>query len=178
MPKVSISQTSRRSDDKIHGDENTTQPMALMPAQQFHPAHSRPLKSPARQFFITWLLTAFSSVWISFTVFFAYNCSLRSPASQRLLLSTPARTINALNVLSHITIFLLQLVVSEAFEAVRWALAGSPPGVSSFTFFILSRATSPFGILYLLPKTHRNHKSVLTGHRLWGSQRFHTLPSR
>src|SRR5579862_3399093 len=79
--------------------------------------------STCSQFLTTWLLMAFTSAWLAFTIFFAWNSTLANPLMQRLLPSNPSHTITALNILSHVTVFLLQLLVSSVLEALRWAYA-------------------------------------------------------
>lgn len=132
-----------------------------------------PLKSPFRQLLWTWLLTLLTSLWLCFTIFFAYNSGLDDPLSNRLLFPTPGKNIAALNILSHISILLLQLVTSDVFEAIRWALA-SYRGISSFGFLVLSRATSPLGVLYLLFFNWKGKAASFTGeHRIWGAKRYY-----
>lgn len=123
------------------------------------------LKSTWQQFKVTWLMIAITVLWITFTCFFAYNSRLSNPFSKTLLLPKPSQTVTALNILSHVSVFLLQTLVSDVFEAVRWALAGTSRGVSSTGFVILSRATGTMGVLYLL--LFGSGK----GHHLWGFQR-------
>lgn len=124
-----------------------------------------------RQFLMEWSLTAFTSVWIAFTIFFAWNSTLVNPFAQSLL---PTHTITILNILSHVTVFLLQLLASSVFEAVRWAYASMDYGISSFGFIVMSRATGPLGVFYLLLFGSGTEKgeSFWTGHRLWGWQRL------
>ena len=116
---------------------------------------------------------AITTVWLGFTVFFAWNSTLTDPFVQNLLPSKPSVTITALNILSHITVLLLQVLASSVFENLRWVFACTTHGVSSFGFLVMSRATGPFGVLYLLLFNSRTG-GFWTGHRLWGLQRFHT----
>jgi hypothetical protein len=129
-----------------------------------------PLKSTFYQFRLTWAVVILTAAWIGFTIFFAYNSRLQIPVSQVLLFSSPSRTILALTVLSHGTIFLLQMVSADVFEAVRWALAAK--GTSAFAFLSLARATNPMGVLYLLFHRSRSGQTFLKGHYLWASQRY------
>ena len=129
------------------------------------------LRSPIRQLFWSWILSVVASVWVIFTVYFAYNCTLDRPLSTRLMFSRPDNTILALNVLSHGTIFLLGHLTSSVFEAVRWALASSKNGISVFSFIGLSRATSPLGVMTLMVGNAGSKLFARDGHRLWGFQR-------
>ena len=103
------------------------------------------LDSTLRQFLWTWILTLIATGWVTFTICFAYNCTLQSPFSTALLFSRPENTLLVLNVLSHGTIILLKDLTSCAFEAVRWAFASSKEGVSASNFIGLSRATNALG---------------------------------
>ena len=121
------------------------------PTEHLHTESTAPkLKSTFAQFRLTWLLIVGTACWIGFTVFYAYNAMLNDPLSKKLIFPKASRTILILNALSHITVLLLQLIASNVFDAVRWALAGINKGVSSFTFNVLSRATGPLGVAYLL----------------------------
>jgi hypothetical protein len=132
------------------------------------------LRSPFRQFFWTWALTIVSIIWVVFTVYFAYNCTMDKPLSTTLVFSRPDNTILALNILSHGTILLLRELTSSVFEAVRWAFASSKDGISAFSFLGLSRATSPLGVLNLMGGSARSKpfKFAKDGHRIWGFQRY------
>jgi hypothetical protein len=134
------------------------------------PLEGHALKSPVRQLLLTWLLTFSTSVWLGFTILFAYNSTLGNPLSSKLLFPAAGQTVTALTLLSHVSILLLQFVTSNVFESVRWALAGSR-GISAFGFVTLSRATSPLGVLSLLPFSSKTATHVVRDHRFWGIQR-------
>jgi len=119
----------------------------------------------------TWLLMTLTSVWLGFTMFFAWNSTLSNPFVRNIMPSGPAQTITVLNILSHITVFLLQVLTSSVFEILRWAFASTKAGVSAFGFLTMSRATGPLGVLYLLFFDSKTG-NFWTGHRLWGVQRF------
>ena len=123
------------------------------------------------RFLTTWLLMTFTSLWLGFTIFFAWNSTLANPFIQSLLPSKPSHTITALNLLSHVTVFLLQVLASNVFESLRWVFACTRNGVSSFGFMVMSRATGPLGVLYLLLFNSKTG-TFWRGHRLWGLQRF------
>ena len=134
--------------------------------------HSKqPLRSSLYQFRVTLALMVVTAIWIGFTIFYAYNATVDPPVSRKLLSSSPANTILAINVLSHITIFLLQVLCSDVFEGIRWALA-SGGGIPMSTFLSLSRATSPVGVLYLLLHRAKSKLGIFRGHHFWGLKRY------
>ena len=106
------------------------------------------VESSLNQFRVTFLIAFITAVWVEFAFFYAYNASVDPPVSRKLCLSNPAHTILAVNVLSHVTIFLLSILSSDVFEGIRWVLACGG-GISMPTFLSLSRATSPIRVLYL-----------------------------
>jgi hypothetical protein len=141
-------------------------------SQSSHDAVGERLKSTFKQRASSWVTICATLLWLTFTVFFAYNATLGVPLFASLVFA-PSKTITVLNILSHVTVVLLQLVTSDVFEAVRWALASSQKGISSFAFLALSRATSSMGVLYLIGHSSPDNSSdrVITGHRLWGAKR-------
>ena len=140
---------------------------------EFQPELSRPRSGWVRHLLAT-LLIFITVAWLSCTIFFAYNSTRATPLSSALMLPKPGQAILALSLLSHITILLLQALASTAFEAVRWAFAGSAEGVSAFSFLTLSRATGPLGVFYLL--FFNSHTSGgISGHRLWSLNRLEQI---
>jgi len=113
--------------------------------------------------FWTLLLVILTAMTMSFTIFFAYNSSLAKPISRKLILAKPERSILVLNLASQITIFCLAELTTSVLEALRWALACTPSGVSAHTFLALGRSTNILGVLFLL---------FARGHKFWGSQRY------
>lgn len=165
------------------GYSNPTTPVnesspAIIPGEPTEPLHTEStapkLQSTFAQFRLTWLLILGTACWIGFTVFFAYNATLNDPLSKKLISPKASRTILILTALSHVTVHLLQAVASAVFEAVRWALAGSNRGVSSFSFNVLSRATGTLGVLYLLFFNSKTGKirPFLSPHRSWSLIRY------
>lgn len=134
----------------------------------------KPRRSMWSRFPSTWLLMAFATALLGFTIFFAWNSTLADPFVQSLLPASPTHTITALNILSHVTVFVLQVLVSNVFEALRWAFASSEQGISAFGFMSMSRATNLLGVLYLLP-FNSGSTEFWTGHRLWGLQRYNPV---
>ena len=108
------------------------------------------LQSMPRQLLWPWITALVSALWMAFTAIFAFNCSLPKPFSQRLLPTRSEDSLLILNVLSHGTLLLLGQLTSQAFEAVRWALASSPNGVPAASFLGLSRATGLLGVVSVL----------------------------
>jgi hypothetical protein len=130
------------------------------------------LPSPIRQQTFTLIVSCVTAVCMSFTIFFAYNSSMETPVSTKLIFSNPERSILALNVLSQVTIFFLHELMTSVLKATRWAFASSASGVSAFAFLSMSRATSIVGVLCLLKgKGPTPHKVGKDGHRLLGGQR-------
>lgn len=132
--------------------------------------HGSRLESNTYNFLWTWVLIIVSVAWITFTIYFAYNCTLPNPPSPKLVLSNPSNTLLVLNILSHGAIQLLKELMSSAFEAVRWALASTSSGIPAYTFLGLSRATGPLGVSVLLFWNTSIHDRR-SGHRFWTSQR-------
>jgi len=147
-------------------------PASFKSQLQFDNGDGVVLRSPTRNFIWTWILTIVSTVWVLFTVYFAYNCTLEKPLSTWLIFPGPDNTILTLNVLSHGTIFLLRELASSVFEAVRWAFASSKEGISAFSFLGMSRATSPLGVLNLMARSATSRWFAKDGHRMWGLQRY------
>jgi hypothetical protein len=110
-----------------------------------------------------------------FTIFFVYNSSIQHPFSTKMILAQPERSILVLNILSQITILLLGWLTCAALEAVRWARACSPTGTSTYTFLVLSSATSIFGVLRLLVSKEDRQEFRRGGHRVWGCQRYFSV---
>jgi len=130
-----------------------------------------PLKPSGYQFRVTFLVALLTAVCVGFTIFYAYNATVDPPVSRTLLLSNPSRTILVINILSHVTMFLLSVLSLAVYEGIRWALACGG-GLSIPTFISLSPATSPMGVLYLFFHRANSHLNFLRGHHLWGSQRY------
>jgi len=128
---------------------------------------------------LTWALALLCLALVVFTVYFAYNCSRMHPISRWLLFSKPQRTLLALNILSHSTIFFLGILTDDLFENTRWAFAVSRRGIAALCFLALSPATSYLGVMILLL---RSISLRLTGLRwgapshdsyhFWGIQRY------
>src|SRR5579859_1774769 len=134
---------------------------------------------PSRMFSL--ILPVFSSAWASFTIYYAYNCFLDVPLSQRLLHHDPQKTIRTISVLSQVTMLLLGSLTDEVFESVRWAFASSKRGVMAMSFFVLASSTSYRGVLLILfwnlstslANIYREGRIVIARDdpRLWGFQR-------
>lgn len=142
--------------------------------QQGHTVYCfQPLIITSRNFRATWAMTCFTSIWVIFTIFFIYNSTATIPLCQSLLFENPARTITVLTIELQLATLLLQILSSDAFEAIRWALAGSTHGISALAFFILSRATNIFGVFYVLFQKSPlgMPRRLLSGHCFWGCQR-------
>lgn len=125
-----------------------------------------PLESTWRQYSSTWVMIVFTTIWVVLTILFGFNSTLDKPLSSRFILPDPTQTVTILNILSHIAVFLLQNVVSDVFEAMRWAGAGMRRGILSLSFIALSRATAPLGVIYLVLFASGK------GHRFWGCLRY------
>lgn len=142
---------------------------------RFYPEPVAP-KSPARQHLFTLIVASLSLVCVFFTVFFAFNCSLDHPISQKLTFQKPERNITVLNILSHISMFVLAELTTSVFDMIRWALGSSDFGLSALTFILLSRATNVIGAFYLLlasvPGMSKFSGIADKGVRVWGSQRY------
>jgi len=129
------------------------------------------LQSMLRQLLWTWILTLCAIIWISFTVFFAFNCSLQVPMSSWLISPNPEVTLFILSILAHGTVLFLKSITSEAFEAIRWTFASSSKGIMFSSFLGLSRATSIFGVLKLFASRDKGSYTSPDGHFVWGGQR-------
>jgi len=127
-----------------------------------------PLLSTFRQLLWTWILSLISIGWVTFAVYYAYNCTSATPVSL-LLFSNSKHTILLLSILSHGTVILLEALTSNVFEATRWALASSTRGVASETFIGLGRGTTYLGLLSLFPAGSFSMRR--DGYWYWGFQR-------
>ena len=116
---------------------------------------------------LTLTLALTTAIFLSFTIFFAYNSSSETPNLTLLIFQRPETSILVLTVALHLTIVSLAELTSSVLDATRWALASTFSGTSALTFLALSRATSFIGAFYLtfMGRTHR-------GLIFWGSQRF------
>jgi hypothetical protein len=133
-------------------------------------------QSSVRKQWYTLLLASFTAFSMAFTVFFAYNSSMESPLSSKLIFSKPERSILVLNIASQLTIFCLAELTLCVLETVRWAFACSVVGTSAHTFLALSRATNAVGVLSLLFDGNPSEKRRRDGVRIWGGQRHHSKP--
>ena len=129
------------------------------------------LRSTFYQLRFIMFLPIITTTCIVFTIVYAYNASSASPFSPRLHPSNPSKTIRILNILSHVTVFLLQTLTSGLFETIRWAFAVHN-GVPALTMMSLSADTSFLSVLYLLLSQSSRGLSWGTGHHLWGFQRL------
>lgn len=164
--------TSLQIKSGYEGYEEKQPSPPLQDNSQINDSSATPLKPTWKQFLMTWGFTVCATLWIIFTIFFAYNSTLSNPFSTSLIPSKPNNTIAALAVLSHVTVFLLQMITSSVFEAVRWAYASSRGGISAFAFVALSRATGIHGVADLVIHDSKTNEGFTKGHRFWGSQRF------
>lgn len=133
----------------------------------------RTVQTPRRQYCALWLLSVLAATCLGVTIFFAFNCSLEYHLSQKLTFEKPERSITFLNIMSHISMFVLAELVSSVFEKIRWALASSQIGTSALTFLVLGRATNLLGVLNLLLSRKLNVSAFWFGDgaRIWGGQR-------
>jgi hypothetical protein len=107
---------------------------------------------------VTSLAIAILAVFLlGFSILFIHTEFIsQKPVPKHLQLST-AHTINAVNILSHLNMFLTARLLESAYEALRWSLASRRRGVSIPTFLALSRATGFMGIADLL-RVHGWHQ--------------------
>lgn len=124
------------------------------------------------RYFFVLLLAILTIMSLSFTIFFAYNCSLEQPIFPKLLFQSPSRSIFVLNVASQLTIFCLAELTMSVLEDLRWSFASSASGTSAYTFLALSRATNIVGVIFLIMRKGKRRMFRRDGHRLWGCQRF------
>lgn len=128
------------------------------------------LQSMARQSLWTWTQALLSSLWLTFTIIFALNCSVAKPFAVWLLPSRSEDTLLILNVCSQGTVLLLAALTSGAFETVRWTLASSKRGIPVLSFLGLSRATGLPGVLRLFVGGDRDGYLKIDGQQFWGIQ--------
>jgi hypothetical protein len=125
------------------------------------------------------VLGIFTSAWVAFTIFFAYNCSLEVPLSQKLIFSKPGNTILTIAILSQFTITLIAQLTNNVLETVRWALA-SKQGIPALSFFALGNPTTYLGVLMIslhrfkkrLPGSRPQRHTFVTLPEIWGIQRY------
>lgn len=127
-------------------------------------AEGTPVFSRLGQMSSTLVLTVFVILLSTFVEYYCYETLLiANPHLGRLLLS-PSKTVVTVNALSASLFYLLRIVFSQAYDALRWQLASRDNGVLLSTFQALSPATSFVGVLQLLQRKG--------GHRKWGAQRY------
>lgn len=125
-----------------------------------------------------WGLATFSTVVAVFTVIYAWNATTVIQSLQRILWENPQTTILTINILSHITVLLLDVLISTSCENLRWMYCTRPNGLALLDFLALSGSTSVMGLFQILTawpiiksKTWRfKYPSGLT-HRLWSATR-------
>lgn len=157
------------------GNEINPQPRQLGQEKSF--------QSLLRSQFSIWSLAIFTSSWVAFTVYFAYNCSLEVPQAETLIFSEPQWTILTLAILSQLTIFLLAELTNSVFEIVRWTFVSSERGLPALSFFALGTSTTSLGLLMVLWNGFKNHQSncnsqrkwLRDGPRVWSFQRYRLL---
>jgi hypothetical protein len=118
----------------------------------------------------TLVVACITALCMTFTLFFAYNSSLKQPYLSLFVSKTPERSILILNLASQLTVFALAEMMASVLDATRWTLACSTSGIPALTFVALSRATSFFGALYLsMGGSGVPGRNSL---RMWGAQRY------
>lgn len=135
------------------------------------PQQVKPLRSSFYQVRLLTVWTGVTIICIVFTIIYAYNATRASPFWPGILPSDPSQTIRILNILSHVTVFLLQTLTAGLFETIRWVFAARN-GVTAFTFLSLSSGTSYLGVLYLLFRRANRRSNWRTSHHIWGFQRY------
>lgn len=132
-----------------------------------NPQQVKPLGSSFYQVRLLTVWTGVTIICIVFTIIYAYNATRASPFWPGILPSDPSQTIRILNILSHVTVFLLQTLTAGLFETIRWVFAARN-GVTAFTFISLSSGTSYLGVLYLLFRRANRSSNWRTSHHVWG----------
>ena len=128
--------------------------------------------STIRKVWVTLTMACITSLFLAFTIFFAYNSSVEQPYWSLFVTQRPERSILILNIASQVTVFCLAELTISVLEAIRWAFASSVSGISGLTFIALSRATNIVGTMYLWaglgPTPGRIRRD---GHKIWAGQR-------
>jgi hypothetical protein len=129
-----------------------------------------------------WLTLATASVTAIFSIYYISNSSKES---FRLLWTSSFNTLWTINVLSHVTFAALAVLVSVAFDSLRWKLCSQTRSLRMMDFLALSGNTGPFGLLKLLfAAIFRSRKGNsqkryyrIKSFRLWAAFRFDHLTS-
>ena len=99
-----------------------------------------PVDSKHRHYVMYGVTYAVTALVVSTTVSFAFISSSEShPVT---ILSTPDKTILAFNVASTLSALLINELLLNANDILRWAMATRPNGVGFATFLVLGRATT------------------------------------
>lgn len=130
---------------------------------RYTPGKKSALQPKAERFLTTCLTCVAAVVSTVFSVYYSYTVLVNEDAVPPALSLSPGKTVMVINVLSHVVAFLCWSLLSDASEALRWALACRPQGISLASFLALSRATTLPGVAYLC--------TVWGEHILWGLQR-------
>lgn len=154
---------------------SASQPSLQTPTlQQSHQKHqnasdSRPvIQSPflerkSSRFAPTWVVAFLTLGITAVTVYYSARVMVNTAALPNVLQLTPAATVLAVNVLSHIVSFLCFSLFNDVFESMRWALACRDIGIPLTSFLAMSRATPILGVFYLC--------KVWGTHQFWAIQR-------
>lgn len=109
----------------------------------------------------------------SFTIYYAWNASVRFYPSKRFMFTDPDHTIFMVNLLSYFSTVLVKVLIDITCDQVRWSKCNTKSSLSFLSFLALSSATGVAGLTHLLlsPFPRLTSKGHLQ-HRLWSLQRY------
>lgn len=136
---------------------HTANPQQLRGSGTAIPSKARQLRWMSVQLVLIFLLSVF-------VIYYFYQTLLLQNPKLGGLLFSPSITLLSATALSSALLFLISILFSQVFDALRWQLASRDHGVSMITFLALSGATSLIGVFRLL--------SVKGEHRFWCVQRY------
>jgi hypothetical protein len=137
------------------------------------------LQSVIRQSYQDFALGVCTTLCCLITLLYACGATWGNPALQGLYKNT-SYTVFLLWVLSQLSVFLVGLLISSAFERLRWALASSEKGILLTSFLGMSSTMAWAGMLRLLVFGGENTQGrkiwerVTTKVQWWIIQRFRT----
>jgi hypothetical protein len=122
-----------------------------------------------------WIWLTLTTVWTSFSVYYVWNAGVTSNPSPRFLWERPDYTIFTVGLLSFISTVLINKLISETCEQLRWNKCCKRNGMSFLSFLALSSGTSFERLVHLSlspfpPASFQRLRTI--EHRIWSLQRY------
>jgi hypothetical protein len=138
------------------------------------PAIPLTLRAKSTPNVFVWILLTVTTVWTSFAVYYVWNAGVSSNPSPKFLWERPDYTIFTVGLLSFISTLLINKLISETCEELKWKKCYKQKGMPFLSFLALSSATPFEGLVHLLfsPFPRVSFQSLRSiQHRIWSLQR-------